>query len=65
MSEPAECSLATDFGMQMADKFRQKEGHELPQDRIQFAGMLAIAFMLGRESIAGKPVDRTGDSGDK
>lgn len=42
--------------MEMADKFRLKEGHELPRDRVEFAGILAIAYLLGRESIAGLPM---------
>lgn len=53
-TDPNECALATDFGMQMAQKYCLKHGRSLPADDIEFAGMLAIAFMLGRESLVGR-----------
>lgn len=46
-----ECSLAAEMGQEMAKKFREREGHLLPQTEVEFAGMLSIAFMLGRKSI--------------
>lgn len=52
--DPNECALASDFGMQMAAKFALDKGRALPADDIEFAGMLAIAFMLGRESLYGR-----------
>lgn len=53
--DPNEKVLGVDIGMQMAEKFRQQHGRALPRDDVEFAGMLAIAFILGRESIAGPP----------
>jgi hypothetical protein len=49
----AENSLATDAGLKMAERFLKETGRPLPANDIEFAGMLAIAFLLGRESIAG------------
>lgn len=53
-ANPAECALATDMGMQMVDKMQELHGRRMPRDEIEFAGMLGVAFMLGRESIAGR-----------
>lgn len=55
VADPNESALASDMGMQMVDRMQKLHGHRMPQDEIEFAGMLGIAFMLGRESIAGTP----------
>lgn len=52
--DPGECSIATEIGMRMAQQFHTKNGRTVPLDDIEFAGMLGIAFMLGRASIAGR-----------
>lgn len=52
---PNEASLGADIGMSMVDKMQELHGHRMPRDEFEFAGMLAIAFMLGRESLAGAP----------
>lgn len=49
----AENSLATEAGLAMADRFLREKGRPLPANDIEFAGMLAIAYLLGRESITG------------
>ncbi len=49
----AENSLATDVALKMAERFLKEKGRQLPATDIEFAGMLAIAFLLGRESITG------------
>jgi hypothetical protein len=48
----SETGVSADFGMALVDRFQQRNGRRLPLDDEEFAGMLAIAFMLGRESIA-------------
>lgn len=53
-SDPNENALGADVGMRMAEAFRQKNGRTLPVSDVEFAGMLAIAYILGRESIAGR-----------
>ena len=50
----AENSLATEAGLAMASRFLKEKGRPLPTTDIEFAGMLAIAYLLGRESIAGR-----------
>ncbi|MGH8326881.1 MAG: hypothetical protein ACRET2_08980 [Steroidobacteraceae bacterium] len=49
-----ETVLAADAGMRLAEGFHEKNGRLLPCDQIEFAGMLGVAYALGRESIAGK-----------
>lgn len=39
-----------DFGMKMAEEFALRNGRVIPEDDVEFAGMLAIAFGLGQES---------------
>lgn len=53
-ADPNESALATEIGMSMVDRMQQLHGRRMPQDETEFAGMLGIAFMLGRESIAGR-----------
>lgn len=50
MDERDEKTLCADIGMKMAERFQLQHGHPLPANDIEFAGMLAIAFMLGRKS---------------
>lgn len=52
--DPIESALSAEMGMSMVDKMQELHGRRLPCDEIEFAGMLGIAFMLGRESIAGR-----------
>lgn len=47
--DAAERAVAVDVAMKMADKFQAEHGR-LPNTDIEFSGMLAIAFLLGRES---------------
>lgn len=47
-----ENEIAADFGMRMQEEFLKKNGRVLPKDDVEFGGMLGIAFMLGRESMA-------------
>lgn len=54
MSESmTENQIAAEFGMRMQEEFLKKNGRLLPKDDVEFGGMLGIAFMLGRESLAG------------
>lgn len=46
-----EAVLGSEFGNEMARKFATDKGRALPLDYTEFAGMLAIAFMLGRQSV--------------
>lgn len=57
--DPIENELASEIGLQMAQTFFIKHDRHVPQDAIEFAGMLAIAFLLGRESIARGYENRT------
>lgn len=46
-----EAALAATAGDAIADKFEQlHDGSQLPRSRVEFAGILGIAFALGRES---------------
>jgi hypothetical protein len=53
-ANPNEAALATDMGLSMVDRMQKLNGRRMPRDEVEFAGMLAIAFMLGRESITGR-----------
>lgn len=49
----SENAIAADFGLRMSESFYEKNGRHVPKDDREFAWMLAIAFILGRESIVG------------
>lgn len=53
-ADPSESALSADAGMRIVDRMQELHGRRMPRDEIEFAGMLGIAFMLGRESIAGR-----------
>jgi len=53
--DPEETALAVDMGSSIVAKFMEREGisgYPVTLDEVKFRGIVAIAFMLGRESIA-------------
>jgi hypothetical protein len=60
-ADPNETALASDMGMRMVERMQQMHGRRMPRDEIEFAGMLGIAFMLGRESVMGNQMGEIAD----
>mgnify|MGYP001618840231 CR=1 FL=1 len=52
-ADPNETALSVEMAMSMVDKMQSIHGRRMPENEEEFAGMLGIAFMLGRASITG------------
>ena len=50
---PNETALSVEMAMAMVDKMQSIHGRRMPENEEEFTGMLGIAFVLGRASIAG------------